>query len=331
MERNFPELIAAGALDETYNLFARQQFEKGSIEQGEIYLHKIKNRDLQRELYAYAAGQASHSASNKAKAAFYIKTAIDMTRKKDIVRSGYLLTSGQIQYAMGNMKAALSDVKASRSPKNFGSTHTQVYLQYLQEAGQYKTALKVAEGYIKSWPESSAIKSYFMKIYSKVKGNDAGAEERYQALIKIRDERLVPPKYNELDVPSINFTMNDIQGKPFTLSNLLGKSVVLYFFTVPKTARAAMSNEYFKKVAAEYQSSGDVVFVGIEKSYNQSISGPVAQAERVEKLKKYIEQNKITYQVIPDHWILGANVYGGHFQLSAEYSVNSPSQFFIID
>jgi len=331
LEQNFTEQIAAGALDETYYNFARRLFKMDSIRQGEIYLHKIRSRDLQRELYAYAASQVSHSRSNKEKAPFFIQKAIDMTGEKGIFRSGYLFSSGQIQHALGNLDAALSDVKASLSPYDFGDSQTRVYLQYLQEAGKYKTALDVAEAFIKSQPESVAIKNSFMKIYSKIKGGDAGAEERYQALIKIRDKRLKIIKYNELDVTSINFKLNDIQGKPFVLSNLIGTSVVLYFFTVPTTARSAMSNEYFNKVAAEYQFREDVVFVGIEKSYNQSIAEATGKAERLEKLKKYIERNRITYPVIQDQWIPGANAYGGHFKLAEEYSVDGTSQFYIID
>lgn len=330
LQQNFPEQIAAGAWDESYYYFAKQQFKIDSIRLGEIFLHKIRNKDVQRELYAYAAMQVLGSRSNKEKAAFYIQKAIDMAGEKGTLRSGYLFSSGQIQHALGNLKAALSYVKASLSPYNYGDSQTSVYLQYLQEAGKYKTAMDVAETFIKSQPEGFRVKNSFMKIYSKVKGSDAGAEEHYQALIKIRDKQLKIPLAN-LDVASINFTMNDIQGNPFVLSNLIGKSVVLYFFSVPATARAAMSNEYFNKVAAEYQSREDVVFVGIEKSYNQSIAEAAGKAERLEKLKKYIERNKLTYQVIQDQWIPGANAYGGHFKLAEEYSVNGISQFYIID
>ena len=331
LEQRFPELVNSGILDEASHNFARHFFKKGFIDSGEFLMNKIRDKKLIRDLYAGAASDIVFYGDNANKAALYIQNAIDMTDGKSVYQQGYHYTSALIHHKLGNLDKALADLKTSLSFPEHGSAITTVYLKYLLEAGKNKIALDVATAYIKARQEDLTVKRIFLESYAKIKGSADGAEEQYNTLMKYRDEQFEVPKYNRLDAISVNFTVKDIYGKAFSLDSLRGKSVILYFFNINGNRQSRDANDYFNKVASEYQSRNDIVFVGIDNSYVTLLDEGANRIERSKLLKNYLERRNITYPVIEDQWISSSERNGGHFKIATDYNVEGRSQFFIID
>ena len=174
------------------------------------------------------------------------------------------------------------------------------------------------------------IKKIFLESYAKVKGTPAQAETYYNQLVA-ESKLEPPPPWGKPDVKSIDFTLKDLDGKPFTLSDHLGKTVVLYFFktNLGSEYRYEM-NTRFIEVAASQQSKKDILFVGIDRSsiYNSNEANKVP--ERIKRAKEYVAGEKSNFKILLDELVNEPEQKNSHFRVSHLYN-SSPGLFYIID
>jgi len=94
--------------------------------------------------------------------------------------------------------------------------------------------------------------------------------------------------------PDIN--LNDESGNPFSLSSLLGKSVVLYFYPKAGTGGCTLESKEFRDQAPDFEAKGAVI-VGIS---------PDGEADQL-KFKKDLD---LPFKLLADQDHVVAEAYG---------------------
>lgn len=332
LEKRFPLKVESGAFDHLYRYFAEAEYKKGSIYAADVFLKKIQNEEIKEKLYVFAATTLLYSGKNLETASSYIQKALEKTKEKKYSAAGYLYYYAQIQYKLGDIDGALNSLKTSLGIFEYDRVITETYLKYLMEVGQYDTALKAASKYVTFKSRHNPIRDIILESYAKVKGTAGGAEEYYEVLQKELRQRPVHSS-GRLDVKSIDFTLKDTDGNSFTLSEQLGKSVVLYFFTTKHTnPRKYYVNGYFNEIAAAHQSRGDLLFVGIDNTWLPEPDKNKREKMRRENVGKYLANRGFKFRVLLDDVHYDAqDLEKSYFKTASAYSLKGSSQFYIID
>jgi len=99
---------------------------------------------------------------------------------------------------------------------------------------------------------------------------------------------------SRISKPSIDFTLNSMEGTPVTLSLLKGKVVVLDFWAT-WCGPCKASFPFLQKVYDKYKNNGQVLFLAVDTW--ERVKGYPAT---VENAKKFIADNKYTFPVVFD-------------------------------
>ena len=138
---------------------------------------------------------------------------------------------------------------------------------------------------------------------------DAGKANRESAMKKALEGRL--------SKPSVDFTLNDLSGKPVTLSSLKGKIVVVDFWAT-WCGPCKASFPYLQKVHEKYRNNENVVFLAVD-TWEHEKDIPAT----VENAKKFMAEHKYTFPVVFD-------VLTGK-KVAEKYEVEGIPTKFIID
>lgn len=351
LEKKYQLLFESGELDRIYLQYGRELVNKGLISSVDTCLEKIRNKVIQKDLYLFAATALSKSDFGLKKAEVYIQQALALlgyektnlpyyvsdqigwNKTLEGYRGNYLDIYAQIQHKLGNTGAALENLKTALSINDYNDQIKVHYLQYLIAEKQYKSALETASGYISNDQETEDIRKLLFESYAKEHASAAGDEAYYQSLISLRDQQYKVPEYSKLNLKSINFTLNDLEGDQFSLAEHKGKSVILYFFNSKYTNPDQNArNGYFNQKAAEYKSNKNIVFVGIDRTPAFDSDETTREEMRLESLKSYLKHNNLNFRVLLDNYIYDPKNSGNtYFRVADEYSSDSSCQFYMID
>jgi len=138
---------------------------------------------------------------------------------------------------------------------------------------------------------------------------EAGKSNREAARKKALEGRL--------SKPSVDFTLNDLSGKPVTLSSLKGKIVVVDFWAT-WCGPCKASFPYLQKVHEKYRDNDKVVFLAVD-TWEREKDIPAT----VENARKFMAEHKYTFPVVFD-LITGKKV-------AEKYEVEGIPTKFIID
>ena len=138
---------------------------------------------------------------------------------------------------------------------------------------------------------------------------DAGKSNREAAKKKALESRI--------SKPSVDFTLNDLSGKPVTLSALKGKIVIVDFWAT-WCGPCKASFPYLQKVHEKYRSNEKVVFLAVD-TWEHEKDVPAT----IENAKKFMAEHKYTFPVVFD-------VLTGK-KVAEKYEVDGIPTKFIID
>jgi len=351
MEIKYASFVPEGKFDHIYSLLAQMSFKQGDLKNAEYYVDKIRYKPVQKDFYANAArGMLNNSSADLHQAETYIQRAIALTKftlkpyyvfdqqqwSKTLEGTigSYLAISAQIQYKLGNVKEAISRLESALPKANFNNDIKELYLQYLLATGENKTAVNTAAKYIEQGDITAQIKNLLKEAYTKENNGSEGYDDYFKSIMKKAELQYVLPEYSKLNVPAIDFSLKDIQGKTISLSDYKGKAVVLYFFTpdpiVLREQRSAFNN-YFSKVAKAHSGS-DVAFLAIDVARISEDDEVNGRPIRIQKIRDFLTKNDLSFEVLMDSYHHDPHSTAPGFYVMADnYSSDSVCQFYVID
>ncbi|MFK4729810.1 thioredoxin-dependent thiol peroxidase [Agromyces mediolanus] len=116
-----------------------------------------------------------------------------------------------------------------------------------------------------------------------------------------------------------DFTLDDQDGTPVTLSSLRGGTVVLYFYPEAMTPGCTTEACDFRDSLNSFQSAG-IRVLGVSK-------------DEVEKLKRFAERDRLNFTLLADPDLVVQQAYGvwGEKSLYGKIVVGSIRSTFVID
>ncbi|MFD2286722.1 redoxin domain-containing protein [Pedobacter petrophilus] len=195
-----------------YGGLAEQFYKNGDLKNASIYYKKaMENAKV------YYDGKLPNENSSKFAASGY---------------PGLTMTYANILFEQKNYKEALKYAElASKNPQTASPRSNFQYAKILMALGRNQEAYEKLETAVKSGKADDEMSATFKKLYTKIKGSDAGFEQ-YAAEIRKGIIANLQQKLNKEMVkkPAMDFTLTDLDGKQVTLSSLKGKTVILDFW-----------------------------------------------------------------------------------------------------
>jgi thiol-disulfide isomerase/thioredoxin len=236
-----------------------------------------------------------------------------------------LLMLGKVGEALANLSEAFDLSEGSDNDINMH------YLDALIKDLKYDKAIDVGLSCVKKGKDSPNLIAVLKEAYSK----KIGSQKEYDALKpeeqKIFDEMLAESKAvkieslrkkiieSRINSPSFDFTLNELNGSPFTLSSSKGKVVILDFWAT-WCGPCKQSFPYLQKVYEKYQNNERVKFLAINTWERQKdYTSQVANAQ------KFVQDNKYTFPVLIDEKI------DDQYVVISKYGVDGIPTKFILD
>lgn len=195
------------------------------------------------------------------------------------------------------------------------------YALLLKHVHRYSEAFAGLEAVVKEGQATPEMVDTFKVLYVRVKGSDAGyaayAEAIHKGFLESLHKRLVKDKLN---TPAPGFTLTDVNGKPVSLSDYRGKTIVLDFWaTWCGPCKASFPS--MKKVLEKYKGDTSVQFLFVHTWEKDSA------AEATAKAKDFIETNHYPFEVLMD---LKDSATGAN-KVVESYKVSGIPTKFVID
>jgi thiol-disulfide isomerase/thioredoxin len=230
-------------------------------------------------------------------------------------------TDGYILYQLGrNEEALLALAKATQLLNGNDAAINGHYALALVRAGQYNQALPLLEIALKNGNTTAALGEAFRTAYIKTGHNESGYNTRLAELTTIAqtDHKLTLKKLalNEL-APS--FTLNDTHGKPISLTDLKGKTVVLDFWAT-WCGPCKESFPGMQQLMARYKGQ-EVVFLFINTLESNSNN-------LVKNINDYMTGHRFNFRVLIDEHLAED---GRKFQAASDFKVTSLPTKLVID
>ncbi|GAA2456482.1 thioredoxin-dependent thiol peroxidase [Agromyces soli] len=132
-------------------------------------------------------------------------------------------------------------------------------------------------------------------------------------MVDMNDARLAPGD------PAPDFTLDDQDGTPVTLSSLRGGKVVLYFYPEAMTPGCTTEACDFRDSLNSFKAAG-IRVLGVSK-------------DEVEKLKRFAERDRLNFTLLADPDLAVQQAYGvwGEKSLYGKIVVGSIRSTFVID
>ena len=199
------------------------------------------------------------------------------------------------------------------------------YVEALVRNKHFEDAMTIGRQCIEDLHESPKLLDLMKEAYAQKEGSEKGfdalpgdKQKSFDGILadanRVKTEKLRKKILeSRTNTPSMDFTVNDLQGMPVVLSSLKGKVVILDFWaTWCGPCRASFP--YLQKVYEKYQKNPHVAFLAVDSwERMKDIPATVANA------KKFMNDNKYTFPVVLDD------------KVAERYNVTGIPTKFIID
>ena len=309
-------------------------------------LSKIENPSWQ--WYNELAWGPIEKGENLEKATAWARTGVELSRHPDPDEKRFYSTltewenncrysTGEIldTYAYGLFQLAKYDEAEKASAESFDLTKgddadiVQRYLDCMIMDKHYEKAVEVGMESVKRGKKNDKILASLKRAYAVKEGQSGGFDKLSAEKQKEFDQLLTSASQTRNDQvrkdvaasrvskPSVDFTLNNLEGKPVAFSSLKGKVVVIDFWAT-WCGPCKASFPYLQKVYDKYKDNQKVAFLVVDTW--ERVKGLPAT---VENAKKFVTDNKYTFPILIDE-ISGK-------KLAEKYQVTGIPTKFIID
>lgn len=202
----------------------------------------------------------------------------------------------------------------------------ELYIQYLLDMKDYRTAQKQLEDFIIQGQTTAKSDAYLKPLYIRLNHSDQGYSA-YRSMLKRKMEVNLKLKLKAklareiLNEPAPDFTLPDLKGKEVSLSDLKGKVVILDFWaTWCGPCKASFPG--MKEIVNELKNDSNVVFFFVN---TDEINYP---RQRQKVISDFIIKNNYPFRVLLDQRKTGDS---NQYMLTSDYGINGIPAKFIID
>jgi thiol-disulfide isomerase/thioredoxin len=238
-------------------------------------------------------------------------------------------------YAYGLFQLAKYDEAERSSAEAFDLTRgddadiSQRYIECMIANKHFDKAFDIGMQCFKRGKSNDKMAEMVKRAYAMKEGEAGGFDKLSAAKQKNYDETLTQANQSRIDKlrkdvaasrvnkQSVDFTLNNLDGKPVSLSSLKGKVVVIDFWAT-WCGPCKASFPYLQKVYDKYKDNQKVAFLAVDTW--ERVKGLPAT---IENAKKFLTDNKYTFPVLIDE-ISGT-------KLSDKYEVTGIPTKFIVD
>ena len=199
------------------------------------------------------------------------------------------LESGDTLQAMHYLDLYYRSIASGRSDYN------SAFVECLVKNEMYKEALTVSSEIIQRDKFVPGIEKYYEQAYIKVYGSTDGFEERLKRDMTEREKtQTVNLWTNRINKPLPDFSMENMEGKKVTLSDLKGKVVIIDFWAI-WCGPCRESLPFFQKAYDKYKNNKNVRFLAINTLERKK------EQEKFSFIKSFINSNNYTFPVLIDN------------------------------
>jgi peroxiredoxin len=347
MESKFMSRYAKDQLDQIYSEHARSELNKGRLENAIKYMKKIQSKFTLKRAYEDGAKILFYKDADLDTAISFQKKALELyafqrmpfsdkvydSSGQKYVKSGLLCFYGQILHKKNDLRGALQKIEQARFTESSDVAINECYLKYLLEAKDYKRGFSVADSCIKEDILSDSIKVWHRLASLKMDPDQTRYEQHYQQITDSVNSAYKLPDYSKLNLKSIDFNLDGLDGQHFELSQHKGKTVVLYFFNSKYNSPVSLSwNNEFNKVYNEFKHKSDIVLVGIDRTPAFEADEAARTQSRMKIITEFVKSAGYNFPVLVDKYHYDPRNSGHcYFLMSDTYSADLHGQFYILD
>jgi thiol-disulfide isomerase/thioredoxin len=189
------------------------------------------------------------------------------------------------------------------------------YVQLLMKNTDYAKTVEVAEACILNKKADDKMKEAYINAFKQIHGSSAEAEARLSKLASEAKAKMMESLKKEmLNKPAPDFNLKDFDGNFVKLSDLKGKVVVVDFWAT-WCGPCKMSFPALQKVVNKYKDNPDILILALDTWEREK-----SDAEKEQKVKAFIADNKYTFKVLFDD-----------LDIVSKYEVTGIPTKFIID
>lgn len=168
------------------------------------------------------------------------------------------------------------------------------YVESCIANGNYKKAMKVCEDFILKGTLSDKMLESYKTAYVKVKGSMKGFDDVVNKAKSVAKEEARKKIMKErVNKPAVQFALKSMEGTAVKLADLKGKVVVVDFWAT-WCGPCKASFPFLQKVYEKYKANPNVMILALNTWENET------GTKREELVKKFIADNKYTFQVLYD-------------------------------
>ena len=172
--------------------------------------------------------------------------------------------------------------------------YNSLYVECLVKNKMYEDALIVSSDIIRRDRFLPGVQIYYEEAYKNLYGNTEGFEERLQQDMTARElSRRVDLWRNRINKPLPDFSIQDMDGKTVTLSDLKGKIVIVDFWAV-WCGPCRVSLPFFQQAYEKYKDNKNVIFAAVNTLER------VADDNKLFYIKSFVKSNNYTFPVLID-------------------------------
>lgn len=297
-----------------------------------LILKKISDKDIYK-LFNYSIASKFNEIANTfiylkdfSKARIFSEISIQNHLLNDSLSGSFgnsLDTFAEILFKTGQTKKAIFfQKKAMPLIQYLNTSKNQNYVEYLIADNQYTQVKAVAETFISENLSTKIIDScYILACNILIKNSNESDFKKLKETAKFEFEKELKMKLINIKAPY--FSLKDLSGKEFKLSDLNGKIVILDFWAT-WCSPCIKSFPAMKKVISEFEGK-NIIFLFIDTLENENNS-----TKRQNDINIKIQQ-VLKNQDVSDFIVLKDEIKNNFYSTTSNYNVSAIPSKFVID